>query len=191
MTAAITAAVVGVAGSAIASRSASRSASNASQYGTDATVAEQRRQYDTTRSDFAPWRQAGVNALGRLENPLESFQKDPGYEFVRNEGMRNIENRFSASGGGGNAMRALADYSNNLASTEFSNWWNRQSGLAGTGQAATGSTAAYGANAANNISAAYGNNANNQASIGLWNAGNMNNALQTGLSNWLYSRKTS
>lgn len=189
MTAAITAAVIGTVGTAAISSSSSRSASRASQAGTDAQVQEQRRQYDMTRADFAPWRQAGQNALAQLQDP-NAFEQSPGYQFRLNEGTRNLENRFSTRGGGGNAMRALAEYSQNFASNEFGNWWNRQAGLAGVGQAATGSTAAHGANAANNISNAYGNNANNQASIGLWNAQNQNNALQTGLSNWLYSRNT-
>lgn len=193
MTALITATVIGVAGSAAISGSASRSASRTQQAGTDATIREQRRQYDTTRSDFAPWRESGQGALNRLDRAstgdMSDFQASPGYNFRLNEGTRNLENRFSTGGGGGNAMRALTEYGQNFASNEFGNWWDRQSGLAGVGQAATGSTAQFGANAANNISNAYMKNANNQSSIGMWNAGNMNNALQTGLSNYLYQQK--
>lgn len=193
MTAAITAAVVGTVGGALISGSASRDASQTQQQGTDASIAEQRRQYDTTRSDYAPWREVGVNALDRLNRAstgdMSDFQASPGYNFVLNEGTRNLENRFSVGGGGGNAMRALAEYSQGVASNEFGNWWNRQAGLSGTGQNATGATAQAGANSANNISSAYLNNANNQSSLGLWNANNMNNALQTGLSNYLYQRK--
>lgn len=189
MTAAITAAVVGVAGSAIVSGRASKK----QQQGTDASIAEQRRQYDTTRSDYAPWRQAGGDALNRLNRAstgdMSDFQTSPGYQFRLDEGTRNLENRFSTRGGGGNAMRALAEYSQGVASNEFGNWWNRQSNLAGVGQAATAGTAQAGAQSANNISSAYLNNANNQSSLGLWNANNMNNALQTGLSNYLYQRK--
>ena len=44
----------------------SRSASRAAQRGADAATAEQARQYDQTRADFAPYRQVGVGALGQL-----------------------------------------------------------------------------------------------------------------------------
>ena len=190
MTALITAAVVGTVGGAAISSNASRDAARTNQLATDATVNEQRRQYDTTRADFAPWRQAGTEAVNRLgryaSGDTSDFFTSPNYQWRLNEGTRNLENRFSTGGGGGNAMRALAEYSQNLAANEQQNWWNQQSGLAGTGQSAAGSTAQAGSNAANNISSAYLNNAANQSSIGMYNAANMNNALQTGLSNYLY-----
>ncbi len=48
------------------SKKASQQAANASQQATDRAIAEQRRQYDLSRADLAPYRQAGTGALGIL-----------------------------------------------------------------------------------------------------------------------------
>lgn len=158
----------------------------------DRAIAEQARQYDTTRQDFMPWMNAGRDALGRLQNPGASFTASPDYEFVRGEGTRGIENRFAARGGArsGNALRALAEFNSGLASQDFGNWWNRQAGLAGVGQAATGTVANAGTNAANNTSNALIGQGVSRSS-GIWNR---NAALGQGLndavSNWLYRRRS-
>lgn len=176
--------------SGVSSSKSASSAANKQKKWRQRAIDEEARQYDTTREDFAPWREAGQNALARLgrasTGDMSDFQTSPGYQFRLDEGTRNLENRFSAKGGGGNAMRALNEYSQNFASNEFGNWWNRQAGLSGVGQSATGQTTMAGMNAANNISGQYGMLGDNLASIGLWNAGNQNNALRSGLSNVLY-----
>lgn len=154
MSGAITAvAAVGVAGAVVASQGA-RSAANAQARSADAASAEQARQYDQTRADFAPWRDAGNTALKALADPNKNFMASPDYAFTKAEGMRGIEQSAAARGGAfsGNALRNLDQFNSNLASTQFGDWWNRQAGLAGVGQQATGSTAAAGQNAANNIS---------------------------------------
>lgn len=63
------AAGVGAAGAAYSSSQARRgqqAAANASQSATDAATAEQRRQYDLSRGDNAPWLNAGRGALSQL-----------------------------------------------------------------------------------------------------------------------------
>ena len=177
--------ISGVLGSKAASKGA-----KAQQAGYDAATAEQRRQYDTTRQDYAPWREAGAAALGRLQDPTTSFEASPGYEFRRGEGQRDLGNIFGGvRAGGGNAMRALVDYNQNMASNEFGNWWNRQAGLAGAGQNAVGGTAQAGALASGNIS----NNmigAGNARASGIQNQyGSWNNALQGGIGNWMYAKQ--
>jgi hypothetical protein len=122
---------------------------------------------------------------------MSDFQTSPGYQFRLDEGTRNLENRFSVKGGGGNAMRALNEYNQNFASNEFGNWWNRQAGLSGVGQAATGQTAYAGMNAANNISGQYGMIGDNLSSIGLRASANSSNNLNAGISNLLYGLKGS
>jgi len=187
-----TAIVGGAVVGAVASDRASDRASDAIREGTDTSVAEQRRQYDTTRADFAPWRAAGGAALDRLgrasTGDLSDFTLSPSYDFVRSEGIRDIENRFSPGGFTGNAMRALVDYNTGLASREYGNWWNRQAGLAGIGFDATGNTAMAGTNAANNISSAYLSQGANLANARMTGAAGINNALQAGLGNYLYAR---
>ena len=183
---------VGIYGSKKAKK-ASDNATAASERGTQASIAEQRRQYDQTREDYAPWRQMGEGAIGRMEDTMagdmSSFQTSPGYNFRMEEGTRNVNNQFSNTSGGGNAMRAMVDYSQNFASNEFGNWWNRNAGMAGSGQAAVGGTSMAGMNAANNNSSAYMNNATNQGNVGMWNAKQQNNMMQGGMSNALYEWK--
>ena len=72
--------------SAITGDRAADAASDASRYATDATAAEQRRQYDQTRLDQQPYREAGVNALGQYQagigdqgQPLPVYQQTPIY----------------------------------------------------------------------------------------------------------------
>ena len=186
--AAITAAVaVGVGSAAMAKRSADKQ-TRALREGQDASVAEQRRQYDTTRADFAPWRKAGVNALNQItgDDVLDNFYASPDYEFRRSEGMRDIGSQFAAKGGGGNALKALAGYNSNLAAGEYGNWFNRLFGISEAGRGAQGTVAHAGMNAANNISANYMNTGANIAQVQGQKYANMNNAFQSGISTYLY-----
>lgn len=177
-----------IVGGAVIGAIASDSASRRQAAGYDAATGEQARQYDQTREDYAPYREAGYGALGRLtaasEGDYSQFQASPDYEFRRSEGNRNIGNFYAAKGAGGNALKALDEYNSALASGEFGNWWNRQAGLAGVGQTATAGTAAAGANAANNISALQIGAGNARAS----GVAGINNAFQSGLGNYLYAK---
>jgi len=148
-------AVAAIGGGVSSARSARKSA-KAQQAGFDAATAEQRRQFDLARADLAPFRKAGVNALKRLENvssgDFSDFFTSPGFEFVRDEGIRDIENTFSAKGSGGNALRRLAEFNSGLASNEFNNFFNRQLALTGVGEGATNVGVQAGQNTAANIS---------------------------------------
>jgi hypothetical protein len=62
---AVGSAAVGLAGSAIASDSA-RGAANSANDQSAAAIAEQRRQYDTSRADYQPYRDIGYGALAQL-----------------------------------------------------------------------------------------------------------------------------
>lgn len=95
---------------------------------------------------------------------LADFQADPSYEFRRNEGQRGIQNGAAAKGMqlSGATLKALNRYNSDLASQEYGaayardaankeRKFNMLSGIAGTGQAATNTTAALGANTASNM----------------------------------------
>lgn len=181
--------VAGVAavGSAAISSNAAKKASKQVRAGQDAATEEQRRQYDQSRQDFAPWREAGQNALNQLADPTANFYASPDYEFRRSEGLRDTGNMFNMRGGGGNAMKGITGYASNLASGEFNNWFNRTFAQSEAGRGATGTTAHLGANAANNIGGYAMNAANQQANIGMNNAANINNAMNSGISNILYA----
>ena len=138
-------------------------------------IAEQRRQYDQSREDMAPWLASGREALGTLDRTaagdMSAFQASPDYNFRRTEGTRDIGSSFAARGGAasGNALRALSEFNSNLASGEFGNWWNRTSARAGVGQTAAGNLGQLGANSAGTI-----------GQIGQNAASNIGNAMQQG-----------
>jgi len=177
-----------IVGGAIIGAVGSKKAADVQREGYDAASAEQARQYDITREDYAPYREAGAGALNRLtsasEGDFSQFLASPGYEFRRSEGIRDIGNTFSARGSGGNALKALAEYNSGLASNEFGNWWNRQAGLAGIGQTATAGTAYAGQNAANQISRNYIGAGDARAS----GVAGVSNAVTGGIGNFLYAR---
>jgi hypothetical protein len=89
-----------------------------------------------------------------LSDPNANFKASPDYNFRQTQGLQGIQRSAAARGGAfsGNALKALADYNSNLASSEFGNWWNRQAGLAGVGQSATNTTTQAGIATSNNIS---------------------------------------
>lgn len=186
--AAVTSAVaVGVGQAVSASRSASKSR-KAMKKGTDATLAENARQYDQTREDYAPYREAGTNALNNLSDPTANFEASPDYEFRRSEGLRDIGNQFAARGGGGNAMKALTGYSSNLASNEFGNWFNRNFNVANMGRGAAAGTAQAGMQMAGNNSNAIMGNAMHSANSHVQQGNAVSNAITGGISNVLYER---
>jgi len=114
-----------------------------------------REQYAQTREDQEPWRLAGERALQTIEqapdfkfdtstfkelaskgsdfdfNPKEFvFEKDPSYEFRKQEGINALD-RSGASRGrvlSGAQDRAVTRYGSNLASTEYQNAFNRHQG---------------------------------------------------------------
>lgn len=156
MVAAVVAVGSAVAGAA-AQNSASRRAANAQQQSTDATIAEQRRQYDQTRADQAPWLAAGGRALAQQEalnrGDFSSFTESPDYAFARDQGLKGL-NRGAAAQGGRLSGGADADriaFASGLASQNYNNYYNRLAGLSGTGQNTAQSLGVLGANAANAI----------------------------------------
>ena len=65
-----------------------------------------------------------------------AFFKSPGYQFRLDEGIRAIDRSASARGQllGGGVLRELQRYGQGLAASEFGNYANRLSTLAGIGQ---------------------------------------------------------
>jgi hypothetical protein len=104
------------------------------------------------RSDFEPYVASGRNALARLDDP-NAFEASPGYGFVRDEALDAVKTQQNALGrlASGNTLAALSDRAAGLASTEYGNWWDRTSNLAGMGLNATGNQASIGANNAGNV----------------------------------------
>lgn len=153
-------------GAAIGSDSA-RSAANTQADATREAIGEQRRQYDLTRSDFAPWREAGVGALGTLQKEMGApvtaadVMQDPGYQFGLTSGQQAIDRKIAAGGGrmSGAAVKAAGRFGTDYATTGYNAAYqrrqdrlNRLQALAGIGQTATNSSAQAGQGATNAIS---------------------------------------
>ena len=157
-------------GSAVLGAAASRSASKtqASSAGRAADISQQ--QYEQTREDLAPYRAAGVNALGKLEGMAdytmfgpEQFSKDPGYGFRLAEGQKALDRQAAARGGliSGGALKAAQRFGQEMGSQEYGNAFNRYQieraaklgpyqSLAGVGQTTANQLGQFGAaNAAN------------------------------------------
>ncbi len=186
----IGAAVVG-AGASIYSGS---KASSAQQKGAQQGVDEQRREYDQSRADLAPWRTTGGGALELLSRfyglggqapDQTAFTTSPGYQFRMNQGIQGIDRGAAARGllHSGAAVKAEQNFGQGLASQEVGNWTNTLLGISGAGQQATNTTTAAGQNAANNITQAYGQAGNARAS----SYANTGSAINSGINNVLFS----
>lgn len=141
---------------------------------TNASNQAQLDMYYQSRADQMPWLKAGKGGLNALmalqgftkdengkwaQSPNASslaqmqMQMDPGYKFRLAQGMDSVQNSAAARGGllSGNTLKALTDYSQNTASNEYMNAFNRLAGISGTGQAQANNLGTLGANTANNI----------------------------------------
>jgi hypothetical protein len=94
-------------------------------------LALQQSMYNQGRADLAPWRargKAGLNALWKLikAGPGE-YQKSPYYDWLQQQGTQALERGAAARGGqfSGAEQKALTQYGQNLASTDYDNWLNR------------------------------------------------------------------
>lgn len=125
----------------------------------------QKAQYAQSREDYAPWREAGENALTSLSAKVAAgpgdFTKSPGYDFRLKEGQKALERSAAARTGamGGDTEKALLRYSQDYASGEYQNFLNQyyqsltpKQSLAGVGMTATTGITNAGTNAANGMS---------------------------------------
>ena len=162
---------VAVAGSTIVSgvmqSNAAGDAADAQAQSSADSIAEQRRQFDLTRSDYAPYREAGTAALGKLggeiDKPVTSsdVMSDPGYQFGLSQGQLGLDRKAAAVGGrvSGAALKSASEYATNYATTGYNAAYqrrqdrlNRLAALANIGQTATNGSAAAGSQSANAIS---------------------------------------
>lgn len=154
-------------GSALIGSNSASKAAKAQAAATASAIGEQQRQFDLTRADYAPWREAGKNALASLTGDISRMptaaevMSDPGYQFGLAEGQKAISRRIAASGGrvSGQAIKAAGRFGTDYATSGYNAAYqrrqdrlNRLAALAGLGQTATGGSAMAGMNAANQIS---------------------------------------
>ena len=147
-------------GSAVIGAGAASSAGKSQSRATDRATELQREMFERQIELQEPWRQAGINALNKMQSGDIMGMMDPSYQFRLNEGLKSLDRQASARGGliSGGALKAAQRYGQDVASTEFGNAYNRLAGLAGVGQTATG--------AMGNAASAYGTNAGNLMTSG-------------------------
>lgn len=201
-------AVAGAIGGALISSEAAGDAADQQADSAAQANALQRYMYDTTREDQAPYREAGVEALGRLrdfsdrELRPDEVMAEPGYQFGLQQGLDNVQNTAAARGGlySGNTLRALTRYGNDYATTRYNDaWnrnqasgstrWNRLAALAGIGQTATNQVQSAGQNYAGSVGGNLMSNANAQGAAGMAQGNIWGNALNQvasigGRNNW-------
>lgn len=166
-------------------------------------------QYNQTRADQAPYRDAGYTALGQLTagtapggqysktfSGLGDLSDDPGYQFRMDQGMRGVDAGAAARGGvlSGAALKEEQRYGQDYASGEYNNAFNRYTtqqtnsfnrlaSVAGLGQTAANQTQAAGqANATAQTDAVIGSANANAAGMGA-----VSSSLTSGansLANW-------
>lgn len=117
---------------------AAKSAAQTQASAADRAAANERAMYEQGREDLAPYRETGYTALRDIERmkPFltaqfgpEQFGQylDPSMAFRQRLGTQATERLANIGGGAisGNTLRALTDYGQNLASTEYGNAFNR------------------------------------------------------------------
>lgn len=151
-----------------------QTAASAQRDSATAAINMQQGQYQQTRTDLAPYRDAGVDATGRLRSRLTELTSpisiDPNtlensdyYKFASTQGQRAVTNSAAARGlaSSGAALKGAATFAKGLATdtyktafdmenTNQSNAYNRLKGLIDTGGNASAMTGQLGEKAAYN-----------------------------------------
>lgn len=199
----IAAAIIGGGASLVAGymgANAARDAANKQSEGANAAIQQQREMFNIQNEQQKPYREAGYSALSDIaamkpyltkQYGAEDFAADPSYQFRLQQGMGQTEAAVNRAGGaiGGNALKALNDYNQGSASTEYGNAFNRfqtgrtniyntLAGIAGIGQTAQGQTNQLAQNVAGNIGQATIGSANAQAAGQIGSANAYGGALQ-------------
>ncbi|WP_332823562.1 hypothetical protein [Stutzerimonas kunmingensis] len=162
-------AAVSLIGGSMANRAEQRG-QDAQREASEASIEEQRRQYDLTRQDQMPFLEAGYDSLGRqqafLDGDRSGFENDAGYLFNREEMERGLNRRAAAGGSYRNNGTDvdMARMLSGFANSHSDSYWNRLAGRAGQGQTTASGLGALGMGMANSIGNIYGNTAAAQAS---------------------------
>lgn len=146
-------------------RKAAQGAAATQAAAADRASEEQRRQFDISRKQAEPFRQAGLAALGQQQalmglkgvgaqqQAFEQFQESPGQAFLRERGEQALLRQSAAIGGlgGGQVRSELQRQGIGFAQQDLQNQLARLGAMAGQGQAVTGNVAQLGANMATQV----------------------------------------
>lgn len=136
----VAAAVIGgtVVGGAMSS-SASKKAAKTQAASADRASQIQQENFEQTREDLMPYKQAGDTSLNQLMGQMtpdgyfnqtytgQDIYSDPSYQFRLQQGQDAIQSSAAAQGGllSGATLKALQNYGQESASQEYSNAYNR------------------------------------------------------------------
>ena len=132
------AAAVGAAGSAYSSKQAGKAAKTQAASADRASQIQQEN-FEQTRKDLMPYKQAGDTSLSQLMGQMtpdgyfnqtytgQDIYSDPSYQFRLQQGQDAIQSSAAAKGGllTGATLKALQNYGQESASQEYSNAYNR------------------------------------------------------------------
>lgn len=93
---------------------------------------------------------AGARGPEAQQDAFDQYVESPGVAFLRERGMRGIEQNAAAQGNlfSGNTLKALSQFNQGLALQDFNNYYNRLGSLTGVSIGAASSLAGVGQNAA-------------------------------------------
>lgn len=148
--------VTSIGGALIGSKAAKKGA-NAQVQAAQLAVDENKRQYDLTRSDFAPWREAGGEAIGQLSDMIKpgyDYTASPGYQWRFGEGQRAVEGSAASKGMlmSGGTLKDLTRFGQGLAADDYNQQFNRVASVSAGGQQANNAVANAGQIASGRIS---------------------------------------
>lgn len=132
------AAAVGAAGSAYASKQSGKAAQTQAASADRASQIQQEN-FEQTRKDLMPYKQAGDTSLSQLMGQMtpdgyfnqtytgQDIYSDPSYQFRLQQGQDAIQSSAAAQGGllSGATLKALQNYGQDSASQEYGNAYNR------------------------------------------------------------------
>jgi hypothetical protein len=198
--AAIGAGIGGMIGGSANQASAAQQAAQTQLQGTEYAANIQNQMFNTLNQQQAPYREAGYNALTKIQDMLPFFtqmptaadiQNIPGYQFGLNQGLGSVSQAQNVSSPGSNVDVARQKFSTDYLTQQLlpyytgqqTNIFNRLAAVAGLGQQATQATGTLGQSAGSNLAqlAVGGANALAGGTVGAANAmaggiGNITNA---------------
>lgn len=183
------------------SAKASGKAADAQLQATRESIEESKRQFQQTRGDLAPFREAGTGALPRFtelisdpEAQRDFITDNPFFSALADDAQDRIFSNKAARGklGSGETAEALQNSILLLGEDLLSNRINQTQNLVNTGLNAATRTGQFGAQSANTIADLRSQGANAQAAgfVGAANAQNqaINNAIGTGVNLFALNR---
>lgn len=148
-----------------AQKDAASTAASAQTASSEATIAEQRRQFDIMQETLKPYVETGETALTAQlalaglsgseaqQTAISNIENSPLFQAQVKAGEEALLQNASATGGlrGGNVQAALAKYRPAMLSAEIENQYAKLGGLTSLGQASAAGQAAAGMQTASNI----------------------------------------